>query len=196
MFADIDAKSLLYLSPQEPAPVEPRRLVSGNVINRDAYIKELYKQLEEHNVHSRVGTLVTQAQTGFLTPAQKTEFNKLDDTITKAMLHAEKTLPTKRRTDWTVTLSKIVHGIRYYKLLLRYTRGERVSLQVIKKVASKAGITHAPLDPEGIRPLLKQEWKKLTEYMEEAERRRDKSLEDFIKSGDKDTETKRLAALQ
>ena len=71
-----------------------------------------------------------------------------------------------------------------------------MSLLVIKKVASKAGITHAPLDPEGIRPLLKQEWKKLTEYMEEAARRRDKSLEDFIKSGDKDTETKRLEALK
>ena len=196
MFTDIDAKSLLYLSPQEPAPVEPRRLVSGNVTNRETYIKELNKQLEAHNVHSRVGTLVTQAQSGYLTTAQKTEYNNLDDTITKAMMHAEKTLPNKRRTDWTVTLSKIVHGIRYYKLLLRYTRGERVSLHIIKKVAVKAGITHAPLEPEGIRTLLKQEWKRLTEYMEEAARKRDKSLEDFIKTGDKVTETKRLEALK
>ena len=113
MFADIDAKTMLSLTPQEPETLDPRRLVSGNVTNRDAYIKELYKQLEAHNVHCRVGTLATQAQTGFLTPAQRTEYNKLDDTITKAMLHAEKTLPNKRRTDWTVTLSKIVHRIRY-----------------------------------------------------------------------------------
>ena len=81
MFADLNATELLSLTPQEQAPIETRRLVSGNIPNREAYIKELNRQLEAHNVHNRVSTLLAQAETGYLTIAQNTEYNNLDDTI-------------------------------------------------------------------------------------------------------------------
>ena len=196
MFADLDTSDLLSLTPQEQAPIEPRRLVSGNIPNREAYIKDLNRQLEAHNVHNRVSTLLAQAETGYLTIAQKIEYNNLDDTITKAMLYAEKTLPSKRRTNWTVTLSKIVHGIRYYKLLFRYLRGERISQRALHRMATKADIDRTPLHLEETRVLLKQEWKNLTKYLEEAAEHRDKALEDFIKVGDKATEATKLEALK
>ena len=192
MFANYYTSDLLSLTPQEQSPNKQRRLFSGNTTNREAYIKDINQQLEAKNVHNRVSTLLSEVETGYLMIAHKIEYNNLDDNITKVMLHTEKTFISNSRINWTKTLSKIVHGKLYYKLLLGYFGGKCISQCALYSVATKIYIDRNPLHLDETRALLKQEWKIHTKYLEEAAEHRDKSLEYFIKSGDKDTESMNL----
>ena len=75
---------------------------------------------------------------GTLLAEEVAEYNKLDDTITAALLHAERSLPKPWDWGWTPALNKLVHKIRYLKLLLGNVRGKAMCENVLKSAAAKA----------------------------------------------------------
>ena len=75
-------------------------------------------RLESQNIFARVGELHKKAKKGDLSDDELTEYNKIDDCITTAMISAERKLPKKGNRLWTTELGQLVHQARYYLLLL------------------------------------------------------------------------------
>ena len=66
MFTDINTQALLESTPQEPVPPNSRQLTLVNLKHRDMYVKELVRQLDEHNIIDRVQRLAEYAENGWL----------------------------------------------------------------------------------------------------------------------------------
>ena len=115
VFADLSSAGTLNLHMDKPVTTEGRRLSSKNSKSRTKYLETVHKQLQAHNVFQRVGELSKIA--GLLSSEEKQEYNKLDDTITAALLHAKSCLPKRHNRMWTPELNMLVHKIRYVKLL-------------------------------------------------------------------------------
>ena len=78
----------------------------------------MLSSLESQNIFKRVRELHKRAQTGDLSNDELTEYNKIDDSITSAMMSAEMKLPKKGNRMWTTEPGRLVHQARYYRLLL------------------------------------------------------------------------------
>ena len=196
MFADIKSTEILHIDPVTAQQAPRRQLNSKNEKHRDLYVKELTSQLVAHNVFQRTEKLLHFAKTGSLTEAQMQEYNRIDHTITSAMLSAERKLPKNSSTNWTAQLNIIVHKIRYFRLLLQKHRGISIPAQVLKKFRAKANETTTPQDEPTIRKHLKEAWNTLDEYKKEAESNRDAFLAQLLNTEDKATpETQSKAIL-
>ena len=76
---------------------------SKNNKHRETYVQLLMSSLELQNVFQQAGELYKQAQSGGLSEVDQVEYNKLDNSITAAMLGAERKPPKKRHQDVDAT---------------------------------------------------------------------------------------------
>ena len=189
LFADLDGDQLLRLRMEEPESREGRRLSSKNNKHRKTYLQHLCKHLEAHNVYKRVGTMNTKSTSGDLSEADQVEYDRIDTCITEGMLAAEKQLPRRRERGWTADMNKMIYKIRYYRLLLRRTRGLQTHEGVLRKVRDNAGVTWDSSDEQQIKQKLRNTWKQLDEYQKTIVAKRDKFLQDLAnESGISDQE--------
>ena len=179
VFADMDSDELLKLWIEEPEQRDYRRLSSKNAKHRHQYLAHLVKHLESHNVYERVGELGRGCQNGSLNADQETEYNKIDTAITEGMIAAENSLPKKRERGWTAELNRLIHRVRYYKLLLRRNRGLPVRDDILQKVKDLAEVTWEVGDDKDARCRLRDTWKSVLEQQKQAEVKRDKHLRDL-----------------
>ena len=136
------------------------------------------------------------AESGRLTARQKKEYFAIDTEITKAMLSAERKLPKKRRSDWSIELKRLVYRIRYFKLLLQKTRGNPITEKVLNKVGRVAESTLRVSNEGEIRKHLKEAWNALVQFKKKAEEERDKFLLECLTAKEKETDKTQTAAIE
>ena len=81
------------------------------------------------------------------------------------MLAAEKLLPQRRERGWTAEIKKLVHQVRYYRLLLRQTMGLPTHANVLSKVGEIAGTMWHSDDAVLIKKKLLTTWTKLDQQV-------------------------------
>ena len=189
VFADLDGDQLMRISMAEPEQRDCRRLSSKNEKQKTQYLLMLEKHLEAHNVYNRVGELGRNSTSNRLNANQVKEYEKIDKIITEGMLAAENSLPKRLERGWTAVLNKLVHRIRYYKLLLRRNRGHPLHARVLDKVRELAGVTWDGDDAADINRKLRDTWRKLDEEREKIGKKREKHLRELAEqTGSGDTE--------
>ena len=189
LFADLDGEQLLSLQMVEPEQREGRRLSSKNTKQQHIYLQHLCRHLEAHNVFTRAGALSTKSATGSLSTTDLLEYNKVDACITDGMLAAEKQLPHRRERGWTVELNRLIHKLRYFRLLLRRNRGLHTHENIMKKVRQIAGVTWVSSDEYQIKQKLREVWRQLDQCHKTMVEKREKFLQDLADdSGFKDRE--------
>ena len=109
------------------------------------------------------------------------EYTKLDDTITESMLAAERELPERQTDTWTTELKEIMSGIRYLRLVLRWYRGQEVDPDLMRKVQNDARIEDRPADVPEILSRLQKQWKRLTAYNKEREKKQEEHMAQCLK---------------
>ena len=90
---------------ETPIPTRKRRrkLKSKHPKNTSIYLRQVHKALKGHNIGARIAQLEGRTE---LSPQQKHELDKIDQTLTGIMLHAESLLQPFRTTD---SFSKKLH---------------------------------------------------------------------------------------
>lgn len=70
------------------------------------------------------------------------KYNNLDDTITKAMLFAERMAGKQytRKFEWSPALKQAVTSIRYWKLRLRALRGHTASPTLLQSLLNNSNL--------------------------------------------------------
>ena len=94
VYTDMRVTEMLQLHMEDPVQRGSHHLISKNVKNRTKYLRSVHTQLKAHNVIDRVSKLLR--VNSDLSEEERIEYNKLDDTITAALLHAESTLPKEQ----------------------------------------------------------------------------------------------------
>ena len=111
------------------------------------------------------------------------------------MLSAKKKLPHRRGTTWTAELGVIIYKLRYFRLLLRRTRGIVIHDTVVHNMATRAKETTTTTDEVEIKKTLRANWNKLNEYLKEVEKNREKFLEDLLTQDELDSPTAKAETL-
>jgi hypothetical protein len=117
---------------------DPRIVESYNTI--------LSEQLSYHKIPDKLEILKKQVTEGHWSTADQEEYNKIDQLIMEAMLHAERS-STKKYSGpfvWSHQLIKMVQGERYWKLRLKQSKGLLVSAQVLHRIQKAADIQSTP----------------------------------------------------
>lgn len=179
VFADLDGDQLLRLKMEEPEHREGRRLSSQNNKHREVYMQHLIKHLEAHNLFQRAGELSKLGVTGELDTVSVEEYNKIDECITEGMIAAENKLPRRREHGWTAELNRLIHKIRYYRLLLRRNRCLPTHENIMRKVREVAGVTWDSCDEYQIKQRLRTTWKQLDKYQKTMVEKRDKYMQEL-----------------
>jgi hypothetical protein len=98
------------------------RMVGTNSTNREGskYITGIYSHLKNNNIFGRVELLMQQVKQSAITEETATaELNKLDETITKAMIRSEKLNCKKKGKElWTPEIQQSNLRIQYYHIRL------------------------------------------------------------------------------
>ena len=123
-------------------------------------------------------------QTGELSDDELTEYNNIDDSITTAMMSAERKLPKKGNRLWTIELGQLMHQVRYYHLLLRQAKGLAFHQGIMNKVKQKANITEDLADMQDIQRRLKNTWNSINNLRKKYKEAREKHLESLMENTD------------
>ena len=108
-----------------------------------------------------MGELQKRAQQGDLNNVDLEEYNKIDKSITTAMITLEKKLPKRGARIWTTELGRLVHQARYYWLLLCQAKGIAYHQNIILNVKKKAKIDDNVTDIHEIWRRLQSTWTKI-----------------------------------
>ncbi len=111
------------------------------------YIATLRDHLDSHNVFPQLEELVSTLQAGQWTAAHTAEYEALDNIVTTAMLHSEKTARRRISTkyNWSPPLKQAVQCLRYWLLELRQSRNLPVSSQQLEWYKSEGHVDDNPL---------------------------------------------------
>jgi hypothetical protein len=143
-FLDFDAY-LLFASSTPPLPpscqrslqlTDPRRVIK--------YKERLHHQLSYH-IFEKCRTLLEAADSETWTPDHLIQYKKLDNVITESMLCAEANCSRKitKRYEWSPELVKSVEAVRFWRLVLRKSRGIPVQSSTISLARKKAGLAQS-----------------------------------------------------
>ena len=146
---------------EQPEEREGRRMSSKNNKQQTLYVEEVTKNLELQNVWDRAANLMNKEQSGQLSNESVLEYNNLDDIITQTMLAAERKLPRRRASQWTPELGRLIHKIRYLKLLLRQKRGVGINPTILKIASAKAECAWTGQSKADILHQLRATWRAL-----------------------------------
>jgi hypothetical protein len=141
-YVDFDAAALFGDKVHMLVPQKQRQLQLHDPRIVESYNTILSEQLSYHKIPSKLEMLQRQVTTGQWTVKDQEEYNKIDQLITEAMLHAERS-SMKRYSGpyaWSPQLIKTVQGERYWKLRLKQSKGLQVSAQVLHQIREAAGI--------------------------------------------------------
>lgn len=179
LFADFKADEVLHLHMEEAAICEGRRLSSQNKKHRDKYIESLMNSLNSDNIFERVGKLHEKAMQGVFDKHDLEEFNKVDTSVTSAMIASEKKLPRRRNRIWTTELGRLIHQARYFCLLLRWSKGIAYNNNILANAKAKAGVDEDLSDESEILSRLRSTWSKIDDIKKNEQVERDKHLENL-----------------
>jgi hypothetical protein len=124
-FIDLNTTILFECPTPPPAPPCQRSLQLLDPRRVNTYREVLHKQLEYHKISNKLQTLTEAALNGSWTPDHTFCYEQLDSLITEAMLLAERNCSKKytKHFEWSPTLINSVETVRYWRLLLKCTKG-------------------------------------------------------------------------
>ena len=154
----------MELHMEHPEEREGRKLSSKNKKRQTLYTEEVTKNLEFQNAWDRAADLMNKAQSCRLSNESVLKYNNLDDIITQTMLAAERKLPRQRESQWTPELGRLIHKIRYLKLLLRQKRGVGINPTILKTLSAKAECAWTGQSKADILHQLCATWRALDKY--------------------------------
>jgi hypothetical protein len=104
------------------------------------YREILHQQLSYHKVSDRCTALLAAADSNTWSPEHLALYEALDKTITEAMLFAESSCSRKvtKRFEWSPTLIESVEVIRFWRLLLKKSKGLPIHPFTIQLARTKA----------------------------------------------------------
>jgi hypothetical protein len=106
------------------------------------YTSTLQAQLEYHKIPKKLEALQRVISSGQWSHDHQQEYEKIDKLITEAMLHAEK-ISSKKYTgtfSWSPELIKAVQTERFWKLLLKLSKGLPIADSTISRTRLAAGL--------------------------------------------------------
>jgi hypothetical protein len=120
-YVDINPELLFGDPTKEMAPLcwHQLQLHDPDIVQK--YTSTLQEQLEYHKIPKKLDALQRVISSGQWSHNHQQEYEKIDNLITEAMLHAEK-ISSKKYTgtfSWSPGLSKAVQTERFWKLLLK-----------------------------------------------------------------------------
>lgn len=106
------------------------------------YRTVLHEQLQYHNVFDKCKNLKIVADTKQWSSEHTDLYNSLDQTITESMLFAEQACSRKytKRFDWSPTLVVAVETVRFWRLLLKRSKGLLVQPSIIQLARIKSNL--------------------------------------------------------
>jgi hypothetical protein len=110
----------------------------------------LHKELQYHKTPQKCETLNKASQLGTWTTIHKEQYNRIDQTITKAMLHAERKVGkvSSGKFQWSPTLKRAVQAYRYWRLHLKQSHGQKNSESVLDSLKLAGGVPDLPSDSQ------------------------------------------------
>jgi hypothetical protein len=148
-FLDFDADILFSGKTPPLAPPCQRKLQLFDPRKTEAYKTALHKQLEYHKVFDKCKLLKEAAEQNLWGSDQIVKYDRLDVIITQSMLYAEKACSKRytKRYEWSPQLIRAVESVRYWRLLLKRSKGLQIQCSTISRAKSNA---HLPNSPEPV----------------------------------------------
>jgi hypothetical protein len=141
-FLDFDAEAI-FAGPTPPlAPPCQRYLQLADPRRVTKYKEFLLHQLSYHSVFNKCRHLLEVADTDSWSDDHTTQYEGLDQIITESMLAAESFCSKKitKRFEWSPTLMTTVETIRFWRLLLKRSKGIPVQPSTVLLARHKAGL--------------------------------------------------------
>jgi len=107
------------------------------------------KQLLYHKIPEKIERLQQFLVLGEWSPTHHVEYEKIDQLVTEAMLHAER-LCSKKYTNtfqWSPQMIQAVQRERYWRTQLKATRGKSTSPKALERLKEAAGFHEANYQP-------------------------------------------------
>jgi hypothetical protein len=141
-FLDLDADTLFGNSIHPLAPHCQQSLQLSDPRRVNKYKEVLHQQLSYHKVQERCKALQEVVDLNSWTIAHIDQDETLDRTITEAMLYAEASCSRKftKRFEWSPSLVESVEAVRFWRLLLKRSKGLPIHSSTIHLARSKAGL--------------------------------------------------------
>jgi hypothetical protein len=142
-FIDLDADKLFARSTPPLAPTCQRSLQLADPRRTTKYRESLHQQLTYHKVIEKCQSLLEAADRNTWTSEHLDQYEKLDRTITEAMLYAEASCSRKvtKRYEWSPSLIESVEVLRFWRLLLKISKGLPIHHSTITLARLKAGLS-------------------------------------------------------
>ena len=141
-FLDFNA-SLLFAGSTTPlAPVCQHSLQLSDPRKIAKYKSALHEQLEYHKVMDKCKNLHEIAAKGMWEDAQTKQYENLDLLITESMLFAERACSKRysKQCEWSPALVQSLESVRYWRLLLKHSKGLPIKQSSIQRARTNAGL--------------------------------------------------------
>jgi len=147
-YVDINPELLFGDPTKEMAPPCRRQLQLHDPDIVQKYTSTLQAQLEYHKIPKKLDALQQVISSGQWSHNHQREYEKIDRLITEAMLHAEK-ISSRKYTgtfSWSPELIQAVQTERFWKLLLKLSKGIPIADSTISRTRQAAGLPNV-LEP-------------------------------------------------
>ena len=136
IFVDINGRDFFKGKTSSLEEVSQRMFASDNPVKRNRYLTALWKTLEKCEIEKDISALEQKDK------VSNEDFNRVDNTLGKAMLEAEKSLrpKTPREHPWTPTLSIRGWTVRFWKRKLNDIVTKRRNIALSEKYRERAQI--------------------------------------------------------
>jgi hypothetical protein len=110
------------------------------------YNTTLQAQLNYHKIPEKLEKLQKIVDEGRWADEHQHEYEKLDKLITEAMLHSERKCSRKvtKTFSWSPNLVQAVQKERYWKLMLKVSKGVKVETSMIAQTRQAASLENTP----------------------------------------------------
>jgi hypothetical protein len=140
-YIDIDPDILFQESTHEILPPCRRGLQLTDPRKVNKYKGEFFDQLSYHKIIEKQRDLFQIAEADLWSEDYILDYEKVDKLNSEAMVHAERSGPKFTNTyDWSPPLIQAIQSVRYWRLLLKRSKGQRVAQSTIDRTREAAGL--------------------------------------------------------
>jgi hypothetical protein len=119
IYIDLDTNHLFNDQDTLPPRTAQRILASNRPKQTKKFTEILYRECRKHNLHEELANILANDD---LDDATKNKIERLDQTMTQAMLHAETKSANNHEQPWTLEVHKRYEILRYWRAALRQAK--------------------------------------------------------------------------